>query len=473
MLEELSESLANVHGRRKAIVYFGEGMDYKIDNLFEVTEATSVIESTQRSIGAATRANVAIYTIDPRGLSSASQGLEAFGRVPTDFADRIESPSVVSALQEEITNSQNSLRVLAEETGGFAVLNRNDYAAGIARIVEENSRYYLMGYYPGKSDRDGKYRRIEVRIRRPDVEVRARKGYWAPGEGDKKEVAEVDLPEGASLQLNRLVQSPLPVPGIAMQATASPFRTGKDGAVLPLVVEMNIEGFRFEEREGRLHDKVELSVVAIDGRGEAKAGVRRDFQLSLPPRGYRLMMQAGLRVMTVMEIPSGKYQLRIAAWEEGAGKGGSLFYDVEIPDYGKSDFVMSPLVITSTYEGDVPVFAAEEDRQKALLLPTTRRTFSRQDRLIVLAEIFAARSSDSGPPMVEVTTTITATDGKAILSSVEERRGEDLAEPEKNTIHKVEIPLADVPPGFYLLEMKVRDTASGIEVVRQAVLEIF
>jgi hypothetical protein len=258
-----------------------------------------------------------------------------------------------------------------------------------------------------------------------------------------------------------------------MRATASVFRSVKERSIVPLVVEMNIDGFRFEERDGKLHDNVEFSAIAVDYRGDVEAGVRRDFQLSVLPRGYRLMAQSGFRVMTTLELPSGRYQLRIVASEAGAGRGGSLFYDVEIPEYGESDLVMTPLVVTSAIESSIPIYGIEEDKQKAILLPTTRRTFSRQDRLTVLAEIYPPVTSGSGPPKLEVTTTIKATDGLAVFDHAEERGGEELTEPGAGVVHKVEIPLADLTPGDYLLEMKARDRSKEIDVTRKVVIEIF
>lgn len=473
IIENLSERLADVHGRRKAIVYFGEGIDYDIHDVFEAGEAMAIMDSTERAIGEATRANVAVYTIDPRGLVLAGEGAATIGNVPIDSADQIGGPSIISALRQELRVSQDSLRVLSEETGGFAVLNQNDWAPGLTRIVDENSHYYLLGYYPTNSNRDGKYRKIEVRVDRPSVEVRARRGYVAPREGDKREVVGVDVPDGASAELDRLFQSPLPVPGIAMHATACSFRIGRDRAVVPLVVELNIDRFGFEEREGNLHDDVEFAAVAVDYTGRAIAGVRRHFQLSLRPITYRRMTQAGLRVMTALELPPGRYQLRIVASEAGAGQGGSLFHDIEIPEYGSSDLVMTPLVVSSMVESGVPIFGTTEDKRRAALLPATRRTFARQDRLMVLAEIYPRVPSGSRPPTVEVTTTIKATEEQAVFTDTEERPGRELAGPGEGISHRAEIPLADLAPGHYLLEVKARDTSEDVEVIRRVLIEIF
>ena len=75
---------------------------------------------------------------------------------------------------------QDSLRVLSDETGGFAVVNTNDIAGAFERLVEENSSYYVLGYYPSNDRRDGRFRKIEVRVNKPGLTVRARRGYVAP-----------------------------------------------------------------------------------------------------------------------------------------------------------------------------------------------------------------------------------------------------------------------------------------------------
>jgi len=310
-------------------------------------------------------------------------------------------------------------------------------------------------------------------VKRPDIKVTARKGYVAPGKRDKKkELADVDLPEGASAELNRLVQSPLPLPQIPMRASASPFRIAKDKAVVPLVVEMDISGFRFEDEDGVRRDTVEFSVVAMNYKGEIEDGVRRDFQLALRPTTYQLMTQAGLRVMTALEIPSGKYQLRIVASEVGSGQGGSLFYDIMVPRYDKEELVMAPLVVTSAIESRVPVIASEEDREKAVLLPATRRLFTRSDTLFVLSEIYPRMRRGASPPRIEVTTTIRASDEQAVFNNTQER-GKELTGPGEGIIHKIEIPLSGLAPGDYLLEVKARNFAGGEEVTRQVLIEVF
>ena len=119
----------------------------------------------QRVFEEANRSNTAIYAVDPRGLSTGE----------FDIQDNVGGRSSQDALRQ----TQNTLQVLASETDGRAIINRNDLAAGMKQIVRDSSAYYLLGYNSTQSRSDGKFHPIKVRVRRPGAQVRARKGYWA------------------------------------------------------------------------------------------------------------------------------------------------------------------------------------------------------------------------------------------------------------------------------------------------------
>ncbi len=175
----MSNYLGNIRGRRKALVMFGEGIDYNINEMFSntITEAQTVIDATRDMIAAATRANVAIYAVDPRGLGAEFEDMASIQSFPDDTSLGLGMSSIFN----EVRLSQDSLRVMGEETGGFAVVNRNDFASAFQRIVDDNSSYYVMGYYSTNDRRDGRFRKIEVRLPdKPGYVIRARKGYVAP-----------------------------------------------------------------------------------------------------------------------------------------------------------------------------------------------------------------------------------------------------------------------------------------------------
>src|SRR6186997_265435 len=169
-LRKLSDFMAGLHGRRKALVLVSEGIDYDIYNLFDNNSAASdIITYTRDAIAAATRGNVSIYSVDPRGLMVAGSDLIETSGVASD------EPNLGLGLQssmEELRLSQDSLRELSEETGGFAFVNRNNVDEAFDRIVAENSSYYVLGYYAPMDRRDGRFRRIEVRVTRPGLTVR-------------------------------------------------------------------------------------------------------------------------------------------------------------------------------------------------------------------------------------------------------------------------------------------------------------
>ena len=124
-----------------------------------------VLDSTRDAIAAATRSNVAIYGIDPRGLTNLGDESIEIQSFPDDTSLGIGPGS----LQNELRLSQDSLRTLSEETGGFAVVNRNDFSSAYERIVEDNSSYYVLAYYPPDA-RPGRYHKIDVRVSRPNVD---------------------------------------------------------------------------------------------------------------------------------------------------------------------------------------------------------------------------------------------------------------------------------------------------------------
>src|SRR5918994_159028 len=146
-VRNLANYLGNIRGRRKAIVMFSEGIDYNI------------------------------YDIDPRGLGASFENFAEVQSFPDDTSLGLNQ----SSLFNEVRLAQDSLRSMSDETGGFAVVNRNDFTNAFQRIVDDNSSYYMFGYYSSNDRRDGRFRKIVVRLKnRPGLVVRARKGYVAP-----------------------------------------------------------------------------------------------------------------------------------------------------------------------------------------------------------------------------------------------------------------------------------------------------
>ena len=193
-LARISDWVGSIRGRRKAIVFFSEGIDYNIYD-FNKREATTVQEKMREVFASATRSNVSIYSVDPRGLTTL--GDETI-QVSGGFPDNPQLNLSLQSFNDSLRLSQDSLRSLSEETGGFAAVNRNDFSDAFSRVVKDSSSYYVLGYYPKNDRRDGRFRKIEVKVKRPGAEVRSRRGYTAPrgkaavaaeGAGQRQDVA--------------------------------------------------------------------------------------------------------------------------------------------------------------------------------------------------------------------------------------------------------------------------------------------
>jgi hypothetical protein len=139
---------------------------------------------------------------------------------------------------DELRLSQDSLRELSEETGGFAFVNRNNVDEAFDRIVSENSSYYVLGYYAPNDRRDGRFRKIEVRVTRPGITVRARAGTSRRAAAGSDHEASNDPLETA---LKAAVESPLPTSGIPMRLFAAPYKGTAPNAAVAIAVELNIK----------------------------------------------------------------------------------------------------------------------------------------------------------------------------------------------------------------------------------------
>jgi VWFA-related protein len=465
-VEKLAEFMAGVRGRRKALILVSEGISYNIYDVLTNTSANMVMQETSDAIGAATRGNVAIYSIDPRGLDAFAEGIEiaSAGDDPNTF-------SPVRAFQDTLRLSQESLRVLSAETGGFAAVNRNDFADAFARLVRENSTYYVLGFYPANERRDGRFRRIDVRVTRPGAQVRSRRGYVAP----RGRAPEPARSAGAAVApvataLNEALASPIALNGIPMSVFAAPYKGTAPNAAIPLVIEMAGRDFRFAEKDGTFNDRIEISFTAVDTRGTARGGDRHTLTTSMKPDTVERVRELGFRVVSQIDLPPGRYQLRIAVAEEGATRSGSVLYDLEVPDFYKLPFSMSGVTLTSGRSTITPTVLPKAPLRDVLPAPpVAQREFERGDVLALFTEFYET-ATNLPPHALDFTTTVRAGDGRTVFEDREERSSSDLQGSAGGHGYRVNIPLEGLAPGAYVIRVEGRsrantEVAAGKEVV--------
>lgn len=378
VVEKAVEVLSSLPDRRKSIIYVSQGMPVDLHGTGFASPGLSTIGGASEAMATALaarvrgqllrifeiarRANVNVYAVDPCGL-----------RVGGEMGGGGKIPLCAPGLE------QDYLRVVAENTGGRAVLDTNDFGPGVTAIFEENSSYYLLGYQPRDQRFDGKVRRLEVKVNRPDVEVRTRSSYKAEKEKDvrQRQQASADSP------LRVALAGILPKSDLPLHMSAVPFAIpGKKEAAIALVV-----GVRqpIRRNEARVVEKVDLQVGAFDMRSEAKhiTSKRMLANVTIRPAASGL---GEYEVLTRIDLKPGRYQLRIAANVGSLLTSGSLYYDVDVPDFSKDGASLSGLVLSVTPSGEV----APRDALTAVMpvIPTSRRTFVPTDRVQAFVRVY-------------------------------------------------------------------------------------
>ena len=353
-LKEIAEWLSGLRGRRKTIIYVSEGIDYDITDVIRQYDAPSnsasmLIDDIRQTINAAARSNVAIYAIDPRGLTDLgdmSIGVAGFADVAAGESrragGRMRRASACSGLRNELFLSQMNLRALAEETNGYAAVNSNDFTGAFDRIVRDNSSYYVLAYYPAQNRRDGKFHRIQVRVSRPGVTVRARRGYIAP---------RVQIGVGPSHAGRRRLggrhrsarTARSQVSGLAMRVFAAPFKGTAPNASVLFGVEMSGRDLSLDNGA-----KVEIAYFAVDASGKTRGGQHRDGHAE--PAARKQGARRGER--PPLPQPHGSaagpvHAARRRARRDRRQASARSSYDLEVPDFSKSAFSMSGLALTS------------------------------------------------------------------------------------------------------------------------------
>jgi VWFA-related protein len=467
LLKNVAEWFSSIRGRRKTILFFSEGIDYDIYNMIRQYDSPSnsssaIFSDIVDTISATARSNVSIYAIDPRGLTTL--GEDTIG--VSALADQADSSIGIglSSLRNELQMSQDSLRSLADETGGFAAVNTNQFSGAFERIVGDNSTYYLLAYYPPTDKKDGKFHRIEVKTTRPGLTIRARRGYVAakPPKAPSKPPAK-DAP---SPEVAEALQSPLNVSGLTMHAFATPFKgTAPNASVL---IGVDIRG-----RDLTLppNGKVELSYLAVDAKGKTFGARNNSLTMNLKPETRERVLQTGFRLLNRVDLPPGRYQMRVATHENGGGVG-SVLFDLEVPDFHKLPFSISGLLLTSL-SGSAMVTAKGDDQTREVLPapPIAQRTFPQNDEIAVFAEIYD--DGKAAPHKIDITTMIRNDVGTIFFKNEEERDSKELEGKRGGYGYTARIPLTGLQPGAYVLTVEGRSRlGDNVEAIRNVRINI-
>jgi VWFA-related protein len=445
-LRDLLEFMGGLRGRRKAMIYVTE----RLGDIYSVLDYNGgarslAFDDLHRAMTAATRGNVSIYPVDPRGLSP-DGGLGADEVAPT--APGAEG---LARVQE--------LRAFAEATGGFALVNSNNFDQAFERIVRENSSYYVLGFTSTNERRDGRYRRIQVRVRRPGLQVRARNGYVAPiGRAPRPEAPDPTT-STLSASVAEAVRVPMGNPAVPMSVSAVPLKGNGRDASVAIAVEFDASRLDLAETGTTVTGEIELAPIAVGIDGKTHTGERQRARLNLRPETYEHARARGLRMLTQITLPPGRYQLRVAGGNV-TGRAGSVMADLDVPDFTREPLMLSGVALTS--ESTAGIFTAAQKDPLAGLLPgpaTATREFPRGERVALYAEVYENRR-DRAAHTVTLKAELRSDEGRVLRTVEEERKSTELEGSSGGYGFRPEIAL-DVEPGLYVIHIEARANISG------------
>jgi hypothetical protein len=270
------------------------------------------------------------------------------------------------------------------------------------------------------------------------------------------------------------LNSPIPIGGIPLTLFAAAYKGAAPNASVALVLEMRVDDLEFEERNGTFNNRIEVVFTSVDPEGMVRPGSRHLVTLELKPETLAMTRQRGLRVLSDINLPPGRYQLRAAAADQGGEQSGCVLYDLDVPDFAKTGLTMSGVSLTAASANSMPTVRPKDPLKDFLAGPPLAvREFERADTLAFFAE-FYENAPRASAHVVELSTTVRATDGRVVFQSREERSSADLQGSSGGYGYGQQIPLRDIAPGLYVIRVEGRSRAdeTGLTIGRDLLVRV-
>jgi VWFA-related protein len=454
-LESLCRGLSGLTGRKALFLAsdgFLTGMSARSSQAFDV----------RRIADAATRAGVAIYSLDTRGLVASPTALSASSTTRA-FPDTLGSIEMMRRQSEEAM--RNAMNGLAADSGGFLVESANDLRGGLREFLKDTDTYYVLAYEPTNAARDGSFRKIEVRLPGlSGLKVRTRSGYFAP---DDRRAAEVSAAaadqarrrEQRHSEMRSALVSLAPLTAIPVRLSAD--FLSLDGRSMELTVNGNVDvsTLPFVRLPDRRQATIETAALVYDGAGAVAATLPTErTAMNVTDADYAELLKSGLTYQRSVALPPGRYQVRLAVREDATGIAGSAWKRLEIPDVASGLLTLSSLFLLK--DGAVP---ASPDAPPVLssvqALPRFRRT---EGLYVQLCAYNPKRDRGGRIDLVEQSEVLR---GDVVLATASPQPMSE-GEPRGTVPHTARIGLQQFEPGDYELRVTVTDRNASTMVSR-------
>ena len=436
-MKETIKSMSRLPGRKVALLV-SEGI-----RLY----ATQTTQDLNETTALAARANVVFYTIDPRGLDpavlTASDTIDSDADFSTAISDAMDNK------RSDFHESQDSLRTIAADTGGKFFGNNNDIVHGLDEMLEENSAYYMLGFYPEAGKWDGKFHKVKAVIREhPELTVSFRKGYLA-----KSPPPENKGLDPKTAEVVEAISSPLVRREIDLRLTPLFIDNAQRDPVVTLLLHIDAGKLTFSQSEGRYHNQLEEVGFVLDAKGNTIDKFSNNLELNLLPQSYETALKRGFVATRTLHIKPGTYQIRVFVRETGPGLIGTANDFIDVPNMKAEKLTTSSLFLSgqAVEQGKVVDTAGEGGT------PSQRR-FQRNGEFAYSLVIYNPKLDDkSKQPQLETRTRILKGSKVVFNGGARPVVAEAGSAPPFRIVTGGVVKLHGLEPDDYTIEVTVRD----------------
>ena len=455
-IRTIAKSLERVD-QRKSLLYFSGGLTRQgIENQASMRAATNE----------AMRANMAIYSVDSRGL----EALPPVGNASTGSLRGTAAYSGASMQSNLNSNfaSQETLATLSSDTGGKAFFDSNDFAPAFQQIQHDTEAYYIVGFHSTNTARDGSYRHLTVKLNRSDVKLDYRQGYFAPADFQHQKT------EDREQALMDQIRSDLPATDVAIYLQALYFRLDDNKFFIP--ISLIVPGSQIHTIKNGDRDKANIDVMGQvkNAQGIIVGNVRDNVKLAVD--AAQQVQRKNIQYSTGFTLAPGKYHLKFVVRENQTGAMGSFETDLQVPDLRKIPLKLSSIVlasqrVTSTAKKTVNPLV----RDGMEWIPNVPHVFRQDQHLYFLYEVYDP-AKEKGAPEPASSPGLTRREGGPVrvLTSIEFLSGgvkvyetplveaKAINTPERGAVaFQFDVPLTQLKPGAYVCQVNVIDDAGG------------
>jgi VWFA-related protein len=461
-IRSIARSLERVD-QKKSMMYFSGGLTRNgIENQASLRAATNE----------AAKANMAIYSVDTRGL----QALPPVGDASRGSLRGTSAYSGAAATAQFNANfaSQETLGTLAADTGGKFFGDSNDFAPAFQQIQHDTEAYYILGFRSSNPARDGAFRHLTVKLNRPgfsssDVKLEYRPGYYAPADFQHSKT------EDREVQLTDQLRSDLPATDVAVYLQALYFRLEDNRFFIP--ISLIVPGSQIPFLKNGDRDKANLDVVGQvkNAQGIIVGNIRDTVKLAVD--ASQQVQRRNIQYSTSFTLAPGRYHLKFVVRENQTGLMGSFETDLNVPDLRKSPMKLSSIVVASQR---VPNTARNSIsplvRDGVEWVPNIPHVFRQDQHLYFLYEVYdpAHQKGEATPETPASLGRRPSLSGVRVLTSIEFLLGgvkvyetplveaTAINNPGRGAVSfQFDVPLTPLKPGTYVCQVNVIDDAGG------------